>query len=114
MGLVLLNRVALGPYIVLAIGDTGVGIEPDRLPHVFEPFYTTKRHGAGSGLGLATGFGFAKQSNGHVTLDSEPGLGTTVRLFLPALADCSTLVTYDAWPAEAADASGLTCVAPMP
>ncbi len=78
------DEVAPGSYVVFAVSDTGVGIAPEQLPRVFEPFYTTKAHGAGSGLGLAMVFGFAKQSRGHVAVYSEVGHGTTVRLFVPA------------------------------
>ncbi|MEE4301544.1 MAG: PAS domain S-box protein [Pseudomonadales bacterium] len=74
---------APGDYVALAVRDTGRGIEPDHLRHVFEPFFTTKEIGAGTGLGLSMVFGFAHQSGGAVTIDSEPGRGTTVELCLP-------------------------------
>lgn len=72
-----------GDYVMLAVSDTGTGIPPELLDRVFEPFFTTKSEGQGSGLGLAMIYGFAKQSHGHVKIYSEPGHGTTVRLYLP-------------------------------
>ena len=79
--------VAAGEYLCLALSDTGVGMRPEDQLHAFEPFYTTKPAGAGSGLGLSMVFGFMKQSNGHVTIYSELGCGTTVRLYLPRSAE---------------------------
>jgi PAS domain S-box-containing protein len=75
-----------GAYIVVSVEDQGLGMTPEVLAHAFEPFFTTKDTGKGSGLGLSQVHGFAAQSGGHVTLDSVPGKGTTVRLFLPAAA----------------------------
>ncbi|NVN88755.1 MAG: PAS domain S-box protein [Rhodopseudomonas sp.] len=74
-----------GEYVLVAITDNGEGMAKEVLDHVFEPFYTTKEVGKGSGLGLSMVYGFVKQSNGHVSIYSEPGLGTTVRIYLPAL-----------------------------
>ncbi|MBX6323617.1 MAG: response regulator, partial [Rhodospirillaceae bacterium] len=72
-----------GAYCMLAMSDTGPGIDPEILPRVFEPFFTTKRRGKGTGLGLSTVYGFARQAGGHVTIESRRGIGTTVRLYLP-------------------------------
>ncbi len=72
-----------GDYVVMAVSDTGVGMSDEDREHVFEPFFTTKEVGQGSGLGLSMIYGFAMQSGGHVTIDSEEHKGTTVRLYLP-------------------------------
>jgi signal transduction histidine kinase/CheY-like chemotaxis protein len=75
-----------GRFIAISVEDTGAGIAAADLPRVFEPFFTTKPTGQGTGLGLSQVFGFARQSAGHVQLESEPGRGTTVRIFLPVAA----------------------------
>jgi len=74
---------AAGDYVMVAVTDTGSGMTPEVLAKVFEPFFTTKEVGKGSGLGLSQVFGLAKQSGGGVRIDSAPGAGTSVRVFLP-------------------------------
>jgi CheY-like chemotaxis protein len=75
-----------GEYVVLTVSDTGCGMDADVLARVFEPFFTTKEVGRGSGLGLSQVLGFAKQSGGGVQIDTEPGRGTAVRVYLPRAA----------------------------
>jgi len=72
-----------GKYVSLIISDTGCGISPEKIPHIIEPFYTTKDVGKGTGLGLSMVYGFARQSDGTLSIYSEVGIGTTVRLLLP-------------------------------
>jgi hypothetical protein len=75
-----------GAYVVIAVTDNGKGMPKALLARAFEPFFTTKEASKGNGLGLSLVYGFAKQSNGHVSIYSEPRLGTAVRIHLPALA----------------------------
>ena len=75
-----------GRYVVVAVTDTGVGMAPEVIEKVFDPFFTTKPIGQGTGLGLSMVYGFARQSGGQVRIHSEPGLGTTVSIYLRAAA----------------------------
>ncbi|HEX8075321.1 MAG TPA: PAS domain S-box protein [Thermoleophilaceae bacterium] len=75
-----------GNYVVLSVRDDGTGMEPEVAARAFEPFFTTKPKGAGTGLGLATVYGTVTQAGGGARIDSEPGRGTTVRVYLPAVA----------------------------
>ena len=72
-----------GDYVMVSVGDNGSGMAPEVLAKVFEPFFTTKAVGKGSGLGLSQVFGLAKQSGGGVSIDTAPGKGTTVKVYLP-------------------------------
>ena len=75
-----------GPYVTLAVTDTGTGMSPDVIARAFDPFFTTKPLGEGTGLGLSMIYGFAKQSGGQVRIHSKEGLGTTVTVYLPRYA----------------------------
>ena len=76
-------ELAAGDYVVFSVADTGLGMSPEVLNRAFEPFYTTKSGGKGSGLGLSIVYGFVKQSGGHLTVDSRLGYGTRIELLLP-------------------------------
>jgi PAS domain S-box-containing protein len=77
------GHISPGRYVVIAVSDTGSGMEPEIAAHAFEPFFTTKPTGKGSGLGLSTVHGIVRQNRGHTEIDTRPGEGTTVKIFLP-------------------------------
>lgn len=92
--------VRVGQYVMLAVTDTGMGMTPEVLSHAFEPFFTTKGMGRGSGLGLSMIYGFVTGSGGHVKIYSEPGIGTTVKMFLPRALQVEAAVPAQPLPAR--------------
>jgi signal transduction histidine kinase/ActR/RegA family two-component response regulator len=104
------SDVTPGDYAMVEVSDTGSGMLPDVMARIFEPFFTTKQHGKGTGLGLSMVFGFMKQSGGHINVYSEPGVGTTFRLYLPRATAAVGDVDVRA-PVAAAMAQGETVLA---
>ena len=92
------GTIPAGDYIELIVSDTGTGIEPDVMPNLLEPFFTTKEPGKGTGLGLATVHGIVANANGGLIIESDPGKGTSARVLLPRLEDSQDITEGEAGP----------------
>jgi CheY-like chemotaxis protein len=105
-------EVSVGQYVLICISDTGTGMDAETAARAIEPFFTTKEVGRGTGLGLSMVYGFVKQSGGHIKIYSEPGEGTTVKMYLPRLQGTADEHTEAALPVSieaAGDETILVC-----
>jgi CheY-like chemotaxis protein len=99
-----------GEYVLIAVSDTGTGMDATTIEHAFEPFYTTKEIGKGTGLGLSQVYGFVRQSLGHVRIESERGVGASVKMFLPRCSSEAGNGTPSGRSAAAGRATGTECI----